>query len=371
MQRHQLALVGVAALLGLAVACSRHSTSPTAPSRSAAVSTTDAASTTDAISTTAEDSVTLKATAPVPQSPINDAKIPESPPTLSASTSTGKFAQGAFQYRFQVFNDAGTQVQDSGLRPSPSFPVTATLDFEKRYTWRVRAELPGTFGPWSSSASFVTPAGAYIRGNEIRDPLTNGTTVGQIHGPVKFIPGVGVQLLGWDSYISYELPQTLFEGEFSLIVTNMPANTEGEKQKVMAMSQGYDDLITNDRRMTVEKRGDPPGIIAWRFITHDDQIDTVGDERVGYNFLASQTYFYQTSWRNNFFNVLIKEGGVNGRTVYDFGKRWKGRQYDPNPHVIFVGAPIGRSGSAAASIENTIYRNIWVSSGPRPQFSGE
>ena len=151
----------------------------------------------------------------------------------------------------------------------------------------------------------------------------------------------------------------------------MAANTEGEKQKVMAMSEGYADIITNDRRMTVEKRGDPSGTIAWRFITHDDQIDTVGNERRGFPFRASEVYFFQTTWRNNFFNLAINEGGVNGRNVYDFGKSWGGRQYDPNPHVIFVGCPIGRSGSAAASIENTIYRQIWVSNSPRPAYANQ
>jgi hypothetical protein len=39
--------------------------------------------------------------------------------------------------------------------------------------------------------------------------------------------------------------------------------------------------------------------------------------------------------------------------------------------VIYVGAPIGRSGPTAASIENTIYRQIWVSANPRPAFANK
>ena len=78
---------------------------------------------------------------------------------------------------------------------------------------------------------------------------------------------------------------------------------------------GFDDIVTNNRRMTVEKRGDPAGIIAWRFITHDDQVDTEGAEREFFNFQASQTYFWQATWRANRFTVVVKEGGVDGRTV--------------------------------------------------------
>ena len=68
------------------------------------------------------------------------------------------------------------------------------------------------------------------------------------------------------------------------------------------MGQNYDDIVTNERRMTVEKRGEPAGVVAWRFITHGDQIDTEGAEREFVNFQASRTYFFQATWRNNFIN---------------------------------------------------------------------
>jgi len=166
--------------------------------------------------------------------------------------------------------------------------------------------------------------------------------------------------------VSYELPQTLEEGEFSLIVTNMPANTKGGKTKLFGMAQGYDDIVTNDRRMTVEKRGDPPGLVAWRFISHDDQIDTEGAEREFFDFQASQHYLFEATWRNNFFNVLIREGGAGGRVVYSKGKHFDGRPYDPTPHVIYLGAPVGRSGVDGASVNGVIIRQVWVSSRPRP-----
>ena len=211
----------------------------------------------------------------------------------------------------------------------------------------------------------------YIRGNELYDPLVSGVTIGEKHGPLTFIPGVGVRLETQLSYISYQLPQTLNEGEFSILVTGMPANTEGDKTKLFAMGQNYDDIVTNERRMTVEKRGDPAGVIAWRFITHDDQVDTEGADRQFFDFQASQTYFWQATWRNNRFNLLIKEGGADGRTIYNLGKNFNGRPYDPTPHVVYIGAPVGRSGESGASVDHAIIRQVWVSSRPRPAFANK
>lgn len=105
--------MGAASLVAVALACSPHSSAPTSPSS------------TVSSSGNAEEGVTLKATAPVPQSPINDAKIADGAPTLTATAATGKFATLPLQYRFQALRDTGTLVRDSGLVASRSFTVTA------------------------------------------------------------------------------------------------------------------------------------------------------------------------------------------------------------------------------------------------------
>jgi hypothetical protein len=87
------------------------------------------------------------------------------------------------------------------------------------------------------------------------------------------------------------------------------------------------------------------------------------------DFRAERTYFWQATWRNNFFNVLIREGGVDGRQIYSKGKFFEGRAYDPNPHVVYLGAPVGRSGEAGASVDQAIIRQVWVSGRPRPAFA--
>src|SRR6476661_7841013 len=133
---------------------------------------------------------------PAPTSPINDAQMSDTQPTLTASPATPKFdpTLGPLQYRFEVYGDTGTKMQDSGLMNSPSFRVTATLSFKKRQTWRVRAEFQGLIGPWSPTASFISAEGGYLRGNEAFDPLYNGQTVGQIINQATFVPDVGIRV---------------------------------------------------------------------------------------------------------------------------------------------------------------------------------
>jgi hypothetical protein len=339
----------ISAVLGLAVACSKSSQNLTSPS-AVRPGAADAAA----------DGSTLKVTAPTPQSPVNNLKPEDNEVALVVANASSPFGDPvALSYRFEIYNAASVRVYNSALIAGGSsgttshlLPETVGLEGDQRYSWRARAEFEGETGPWSDSASFTAPnTTGYIRGNELYDPLINGQTVGQAHGPVEFIPGVGARLNSQTAYISYQLPQTLTEGEFSILVTGMPTNTEGDKTKLFAMGEGYSDIVTNDRRMTVEKRGNPAGVVAWRFITHGDAIDTEGGERVRVNFDA-----------NN-------EGGVFGRTIYNFGKGFSGRHYDPNPHVIYVGAPIGRSGPGGASVDRAIIRQVWVSGRPRPGFA--
>jgi hypothetical protein len=144
MSRFTVVAVGVALLTGLTLGCD--SSAPLAPS----VANPGGPSSNP-------DGSTLKVTAPTPLSPVGDQKLTSTDVTLSASGATGTYgAAGTLQYRFQVLDPGNTTVQDSGLMASPNFPVTAKLQANTRYTWRVRAESQGGVGPWSTSGSFVT-----------------------------------------------------------------------------------------------------------------------------------------------------------------------------------------------------------------------
>jgi hypothetical protein len=358
MQHKKLVACASAVTLAVAVACSKNSETPVSPS--AAV---------PGVSEAGPNGETLKASAPTPQQPVNNAQLDQLSFTAGAATSSfDSGTAGSFSYQFEVRSGSNV-VCASGPVGGGGSTVTWTpegcqLDFDSAYTWRVRATLQGAAGPWSNDAAFRSPAGGFIRGNEVFDPLTNGRTVGEIVGNVSFIPGVGVKLHDFSSHIRYRLPQTLTTGEFSIVVSGLTTNSEGDKTKVMAMSEGLADIVTNDRRFTVEKRGDPPGIVAWRFITRDTQIDTEGDQRVARDFDPAQNYLFTTTW-NGFFNVQIRRGGSSGELIYSFGKPYEG-VYDPNPHYAFIGAPSGRSGLTAATVPGMVVRNVWISPRPRP-----
>jgi hypothetical protein len=359
MQHKTLLACASAIALALATACSKNTETPVSPT-----------SAQPGASEAGPSGETLKVTAPTPQSPINNTQ-PEQL-VFTAGRASGLFDQtlvNSLSYEFQVMS--GNNVVCSATVGGGSDPVTwtatsCTLEFDTPHTWRVRATYPsrGAVGPWSSTASFRSPIGGYIRGNEVFDPLTTGKTVGEIVGDVTFLPGVGVRLNDFGSHIRYRLPQTLRTGEFSLIITNLTTNSEGDKTKVFGMSEGLFDIVTNDRRFTVEKRGDPPGIVAWRFITRDTQIDTEGAEREARDFDPAESYLWTATW-NGFFNVRVQRGGSSGPTIYSKGKPYEG-VYDPDPHYAFVGAPIGRSGPTAASVPGMVVRNVWISPRPRP-----
>lgn len=368
MSGHKLAAVGLAALLALTLACTGPSSTPTSP-------TTSALSGGNATA----DGSTLKAPAPLPTSPVNDERVADSP-TLTATPSTLKFGQGTLLYRFEVFNSAGTKVSDSGLLSSPSFRVTATLEYDRRHTWHVRAEYQEAVGPWSATASFLSPEGGYIRGNEVFDPISNGKTVGDRIGATSFIPGKGVRLDDGSGYVRYLIPETVAVGEFSMEVEGLRANAPGNKSKVFGMQEGQDDFITNRYRVDIQYRGaggSPANAITFRALYGSaDKLSLRYEPDTGTRFASvydlnpSTTYYWKASWGAGEFRVTVKEGGLNGRTIYDHGVPTPNGTYSPAPHYAYLGAPVGRSGDESVSIPGAIYRNVWIGARPRPTSLG-
>jgi hypothetical protein len=158
---------------------------------------------------TPSDGSTLKASAPSPQSPVGDVRLQTfTTPTLTAgAASFTNGGSGTLQYRFQLLSDTGAVVQDSGLRTAANWTPTINLDFDKRYQWQVRAEMDGASGPWSARASFLSPNGGFIRGQDVFDPLTNGQTVGLRRGG-HFVSGSngGWEADGLGDALDYDIP---------------------------------------------------------------------------------------------------------------------------------------------------------------------
>jgi hypothetical protein len=86
------------------------------------------------------------------------------------------------------------------------------------------------------------------------------------------------------------------------------------------------------------------------------------------------TYYWKATWGSEF-RVTVTDGGtsqtgVGGRPIYNFGVASPHGVYAPTPHMAYLGAPVGRSGTESAAIPNLIYRNVYIGSAPRPDTLG-
>ncbi len=355
-------LCAAAAAFALALACSKSSPAPTSPSSAAQ---DDAGA--------APDGSTLKATAPSPVSPTNGAQ----PDTLVlvAVKAQMKFVDRALSYQFQI-RSGNTVVYDSGVvggggsgpnnvQHTPNVALTP----DGTYTWRARAAFQGAFGPWSADATFKAPVGGFIRGNELVDPLTGGTTVGQVVGPAQFT-SEGLRLLAHESHVTYALPETLTAGQFSLMVKGADEGSEGDKSKIFSMQQGFDDITTNAFRFTGELRGNhysSPGSISCRMIAGDGVSRDC--EREQRSFDSSRWYFWRLSWNvGGSFTMEVRADGEAGPVIYSQTRGLSGRTYRPSPHILYLGAPVGRGGPLDATLPGGTYKNIYAGPNTRPAF---
>jgi hypothetical protein len=321
----------------------------------------------------AADGSTLKAATPSPLSPTGGTQVVD-PLIFTASKSTGKYADVPLSYQFQV-RSGSTVVYDSGVTgdagsgANVTHTPTAPLEPDTTFTWRVRAAYQGAVGSWSADATFKSPVGAYIRGSEIRDPLTIGRTVGTAFGPVQFVKD-GLELMSQSSRVTYQLPQTLEAGEFSVMVTGFDEGSPGDKSKIMSMQEGGGDITTNDYRVTVEKRGSSyflPGAVTFRIIVGGGEHAIFDGTRLAIGFSDERWYFWKSTWGPDFAQVDVREDSPTGRVIYS-QRVGTNHSYRPSPHMIHLGSPVGRAGPIDASIPGTIYKNVWVSAAPRPNF---
>ena len=364
MHQKRFVLCSAAAVLAIAIACSKSSESPVSPT----VGGNPAA---DA----GPGGATLKATAPTPVSPINNAQ-PDSL-TLTATKAEGKFDKTIpLVYQFQITTSSGSVVSactknvEADAGSTVSYTPSCGLEFDQPHTWMVRARSGDFVGPWSTAASFRTPSGGYIRGNEVFDPLTNGKTAGEVSGPVQFT-SEGAKLLGHDSFVRYRLPITLEAGEFSMMIKGADEGTEGDKSKVFAMQEGPDegDITDDDYRFTAELRGanyGAPGSVTYRIICGDGRSRDGGRTQINFN--SERWYFWKFTWQTGSARMEVRVDSPTGGIIYSSGIGTGSHPYRPDPHLLYLGSPIGRAGALDATLPGGIYKNVWASSRERPSF---
>ena len=334
-------------------------------------------------------------TKPTPDSPADGAQLDTKRPTLTVNNGTSNQSTTPKTYEFQISDNStftasasfnaffATTVSGTGVAEGTggktSYTVAQDLQPTTRFYWRARLVQGSTNSDWSEARSFKTKLEGYNRPGELYDPLIHGETVGQRIGQTTFIPGKGIRLDNGQSYVKYLLPQTISNGEFSMDVEGLQANAPGDKAKVFGMQEGQDDFITNRYRVDIQYRGTtgvPPNAIQWRVLYGSAtdlsvryEPDTAKRMASVYLLNPATTYHWKATWGSDF-RLVVREGGMTGSVLYDYGLPTPKGTYSPSPHYCYLGAPVGRSGTESASIANTVYRNVWISNKPRPASLG-
>lgn len=332
--------------------------------------------------------------APAPQTPSDGDQLDTLRPTLTVTNGTSD-QTGARTYEFQIADNENFStnigsfitayavvVEKTGVAEgsgTTSFTLEEDLQPTTRFYWRSRMRQGSTVSEWSPTKTFKSRLMGFVRAGELYDPLIHGETVGQIVGSASFIPGKGIQLHTTQSHVKYLLPQTITNGEFSMDVEGLRANAPGNKSKVFGMQEGQGDFITNKYRVDVQYRGtegSPPNAIQWRVLYgSSDDLDVRYEpdltKRYASVFLLnpSTTYHWKATWGTEF-RVIVRDGGIAGSEMYNYGLPTPRGTYSPNPHYVYLGTPVGRSGTESATIPGTIYRNVWIGNRPRPDSLG-
>lgn len=359
MPRKTYVVTGVAALVALAIACGKQSDTPVSPSSARAVATNEAAG---------SQGETLKITAPTLISPINNVVLDGADATMVCTPPTGKFEPTTLAYDFELYDANNVKIRTEVVA-GPQWVVHG-LDFKSNFTWRVRGTSDNAYGPWSVFGAFTTPDNrGYIRGSELFDPLTNGQTVGTVTNDITFLPGQGVRLNSIESFIQYPLQTPLTDGEFSVIITGLRNSDEQWKTKVMSMLQGDGVNVTdNAYRLTIDRRNsDQSGAVRWTLRSRGVDAGEPNCGAASWN--ATHLYFWKYQWHlSGQATVSVQDNGTTGPVFRQCSTTYK-TPYSPNPHWIRLGSVGGRGGSE--TLPGAIFRNVWVSSNPRPVFPGD
>ncbi len=151
MDRNALGVAVLTALIGSSLACratSSTSSTPMAPLDSS-TGLNDTAG--------GAGGSSLKASAPVAQSPANNATTSSLTPTLVVTGGGLTYVSAPVQYRFRIVDAVGNIAADSGLLSSATWTPSAPLTPTSKYTWMARSEYQGLNGPWSAAATLTTP----------------------------------------------------------------------------------------------------------------------------------------------------------------------------------------------------------------------
>ena len=205
------------------------------------------------------------------------------------------------------------------------------------------------------------------------DPLTANTTIGTPFGSTTFVAGRGIKINTEDSYVRYQLLTTISNGEMSVEVEGLYGNGPGGKLKILSMFDGTGNLYASKYLFNVQYRGldgNPDNAISFKALFGDEDLKfepdfnqrrSVGDVAEPGAHVFLEGHMGQRS-----------PGGDPGRSGWsdDLQPRSSGRWH------LCTGAALCLPRCEPAAREETgswpgaIYRNLWISSSPRPSTLG-
>lgn len=151
MKHQTYSVFALAAVTALTLACSQAAPPPTSPAGAAPVETG-----------AGPDGSTLKASAPVPLSPVGGVEISDLDPDLVITNASPTFVSDLpLAYVFEVFGDKGNLAYRSNPIPAgasgrTTHEIVGDLRQNEVHTWRAYAVYQGQRGPMSGTASFKT-----------------------------------------------------------------------------------------------------------------------------------------------------------------------------------------------------------------------
>ncbi len=305
--------------------------------------------------------VSITIGAPTLASPASGSDANEEQPTLvvgNAMVSDGSIPSYAFQIATDpAFNEIVAQADGiaQGTGGQTSWMVSTALGPGQHF-WRARAGASGIDGPYSQVAELTVIVA--FKSNEPRggvlvyDPLTTGSTVGEIRGGE--FTDQGWKVVAQSNYIAYDLP-TIESGFFEVDITNLKsANEHGDARHLFHMwdPQTSSDLTRNPYRVTIQKHSrrstGTKRFLRMRWISGGQQYD-VSNSFIGWE--PGTVYHFRLEWGQEG-DGLAARLLMNDREMFFLNYR---RPYRPLRHRLELGAA-----SRAESPEEAIYSNVRI-----------
>ena len=305
--------------------------------------------------------------APAVKSPVGGTQLDTLRPTLEATNAVTTGTPGTVTYRFEASEvdtfPAGSRsfmVENVPQGTGTTSVVVGPSDLIPAFTyfWRVRATNGTVTSDWSKVETFKTKLAGFKNGQNVFDPLTDGQSVGAVHGG-QFIPGEGWRSNNLTDGIDYDIP-TCDNCRVEFDVTGFGKAEGAPYQKdIKWLSMGdattfgnFDAFRNHPWKMHLEQRSDGDGTgmkLIWRNgdAGDGDPGDHTGRNDSTVNWNGGKVYHFVFDWSPGELRVMI-----DGETWFHDGFS---RPYAPPNHRISIGCY-----PRAESMVSATYRNFRI-----------